>query len=84
MAQLWHRDRRHFKVNEDDEVEYLMASIDDQSRRIMSHHVLPHLTMITTSEVLERALVQPGMLDPQTMTMDNGGEFAWNEFQVLL
>jgi hypothetical protein len=40
--------------------------------------------MITTSEVLKRALVQPGMLAPQTMTMDNGGEFAGNEFQVLL
>jgi hypothetical protein len=74
MGQLWHTDLRSFKVSEDGEFEYMMAFIDNRSRRTMSREVLPNTMMISTSEVLECALTQPRMLVPHAMTIENLSE----------
>ena len=83
--QLWHTDLHEWIRTENDGTrskEYIIAFIDDRTRKILHLEKLLDKTMISTANALTHALsVNPV---PHMLTIDNGTEFIGHEFQDVL
>jgi putative transposase len=84
FGQLWHTDLHYYRVEPGEDLQYLIAFIDDRSRAIIHWELLADRTMISTSNALERALATQNDVVQYMMTIENGGEFVGEDFQRTL
>ena len=84
--QLWHTDLHYFKENDSDEKwKYLIAFIDDRTRKILYFELLDDKSAISVSAALQKALsVVIEERSPHTIVTDNGKEFVNEEFSNIL
>ncbi|KAH0805810.1 Mobile element protein [Histomonas meleagridis] len=80
-GQLWHADIHYVRI--DDNQFYLLGFIDDRTRFLLHYEVLASKDSKLCSEALERALNKV-QFRPKMLTIDNGGEFVGNPFQIVL
>jgi hypothetical protein len=81
---IWHTDLHNITDQyEDGESVYIIAFIDDASRRIMGWSLLQDKTSLTTKHVLESILDNGNQPQPHTVWTDNGKEFM-GEFEDFL
>lgn len=83
-GQAWHTDL-HFTekyLDEDFKQYYLIAYIDDRSRKIVHYELLEQKTMELTAESLINALDKCNK--PKTIIIDNGKEFVGKTFKNAL
>jgi transposase InsO family protein len=81
---IWHTDLHELVVTRDDQqFKYIIAFIDDASRKILGWDLLANRTSFTTTESLYRILSDPQQTKPYTIWTDNGGEFK-GEFEQFL
>ena len=79
----WHTDLHQLeKLEGDTNKKYLIAFIDDRSRKILYHKIIDDKTSKSTSEVLLLALHFNNF--PKVMIIDNGLEFVGREFSSIL
>ena len=83
-GQAWHTDLHYSEKYEDESFWqfYLIAFIDDRTRKIVHYEVIPDKTMLSTSKALENAFIKNFL--PKTVIIDNGKEFTGSEFQDVL
>lgn len=83
-GQAWHTDLHYSKKYADENFHqyYLIAFIDDRTRKILHYEVLPDKSMKSTSSALENALMKYS--PPKSMIIDNGKEFTGADFQKVL
>lgn len=79
---IWHTDLHDWKKEDSENREYLIAFIDDFSRKIMHVDIIPNKIAITTSHFLKHALELNGK--PFSIWTDNGGEFKAEFERVLI
>jgi transposase InsO family protein len=81
VNQLWHTDLKYWDVANGSRT-YLIAFIDNRSRKILHIETLNDKTVISTSNALRRALEKNS--PPHMITTDNGKEFTGQEFTKIL
>ena len=86
--QLWHTDLHYFKENDSDEKwKYLIAFIDDRTRKILYFELLDDKSATSVSAALQKALsavIEETNQAPHTIVTDNGKEFVNEEFNNIL
>ena len=82
-GQTWHTDLHYLKKqkNEDEQL-YLIAFIDDRTRKILHHGILDDKAGLTVANALVQALQKAPK--PRYMVIDNGKEFIGLNFQRVL
>jgi transposase InsO family protein len=83
--QLWHTDLHYWdavKIGELSHQTYVIAFIDDRTRKIISAEVLHEKTSEAAAEALLKTLRDNQK--PSMITIDNGGEFIGESFQTIL
>ena len=81
---IWHTDI-HYLKSENNETYYLIAFIDDCSRKILYYETGLFKDMSFTSEALKNCLDKIGVNNsPFELTTDNGKEFVGHEFEEAL
>lgn len=83
-GQAWHTDLHYSEKYADEHFYqfYLIAFIDDRTRKVLHYEVLPDKTMQSTSLALENAFQKYN--PPKTVISDNGKEFTGKDFQDKL
>ena len=81
VNQLWHTDLHSLEKVEGSK-RYLIAFIDDRSRKILHYEVLRDKIMKSTSTALTNCLTNNPK--PHEITMDNGGEFIGQDFKKVM
>ena len=82
-GQTWHTDLHYLKKQQNEEQQlYLIAFIDDRTRRILHHEILRDKGGLTVANALVNALQRAPK--PRYMVIDNGTEFIGVNFQRVL
>ena len=85
VNQIWHTDLHYWDKETINEVlvdTFLIAFIDDRSRKIIHLEILKERTMKATAEALRKTLEDNPK--PHQIVIDNGKEFIGKEFQEVL
>lgn len=82
VNQIWHTDL-HVIEDENQKTVYLIAFMDDRSRKILYYSILDHKTMISTAHSLEEC-IKLNEVCPFMLVIDNGKEFVGETFQLIL
>ena len=82
-GQTWHTDLHYLRKQHNEEKQlYLIAFIDDRTRKILHHEILGDKSGPTVSNALVHALQNAPK--PRFMVIDNGTEFIGVNFQQVL
>ena len=82
-GQTWHTDLHYLKKEENEEKQrYIIAFIDDRTRKILHHEILDDKSGPTVANALVHAL--NAAPKPRYMVIDNGTEFIGVNFQQVL
>lgn len=82
-GQSWHTDLHYLKIQSNEEKQkYLIAFIDDRTRKILYYEVLNDKCGLTVSNSLIKALQSSP--PPRFIIIDNGTEFIGENFQRIL
>ena len=82
-GQTWHTDIHYLKKQKDEENQlYLIAFIDDRTRKILHHEILQDKSGLSAANALVNALQKASK--PCYMVIDNGAEFIGVNFQRVL
>ena len=85
MNQIWHTDLHYWDKEVRNEIlanTFIIAFIDDRSRKIIHLEILKKKTMQATAQALRNALEVNAK--PHQIVIDNGKEFIGEEFQEVL
>ena len=82
-GQTWHTDLHYLKKQQIEEKQlYLIAFIDDRTRKILHHEIIGDKSCPTVAKALMNALSKAPK--PRYMVNDNGTEFTGGNFQKVL
>lgn len=82
VGQAWHTDLHYLEILNNESQKYLIAFLDDRSRKIVHYEILDDKSSIATSNALLNALSKN--LKPKMIIFDNGKEFVSEQFLRIL